>query len=312
MRCSVFWFYCDKVDCFDFCFFFLWLLKRKVVVGVKGSLVRASEHSDDSLDSELGRYVRSIVYGALDGIVTTFAICSSGEGAHMSLRVTLVLGTSNLFADAGEKQGKSDFCSLFFFFFFFFFFCLVSMAFGDYLSTRAELSHSKSLWDQSQEAADKGVERVRAGFVSRGLSEEQASRVVELLAASDEALSHAVRAELGISSRQTFESVRNHAMTHGMVTLLSFLGFGSVPLLAYAMSGQAGGTSRFLRAIGWTASTLFLLGVVESFVTNQSMLTSGLETVATGVVAAAIAFFIGKYVGDYTDDTNVQKKKKTK
>jgi hypothetical protein len=81
-------------------------------VGVVGSSLLPSV--EDANASELGRYVRSIVYGALDGIVTTFAICSSGEGAHMSLRVTLVLGTSNLFADAGSK--------IFFFFFFLFLF----------------------------------------------------------------------------------------------------------------------------------------------------------------------------------------------
>lgn len=192
------------------------------------------------------------------------------------------------------------------------------MAFGDYLSTRAELSHSKSIWELSQSGLDKGKGRVLSGLIARGLSEENAKRVVELLSVSNDAMAHAVRGELGISSHlsEVSENVRNHAMTHGLVTLLSFLGFGSVPLLAYAMSGSTtgGAETRFVRAIGWTASTLFLLGVVESFVTHQSMLTSGLETVATGVIAAAIAYFIGKFVADFTEEPvrkKDSKKKKT-
>lgn len=181
----------------------------------------------------------------------------------------------------------------------------VSMAFGDYLSTRAELSHANWLWEHSQ-SPDKGISRVRAGFVRLGLSDDQAAQVTALLATSDAALAHAVRAEVGVTD-SSFNS-RYRALTHGLVTLFSFLGFGSVPLLAYSMSGG----QPFVRAIGWTVSTLFLLGIVESYATGQSILSSGLETVATGVVAAAIAYGIGKYVGEYTEEKTTKKKSKKK
>ena len=192
----------------------------------------------------------------------------------MSVRVTLVLGTSNLFADA------------------------VSMAFGDYLSTRAELSHHQSVWQKSQEEPDRGVSRVARGLRSRGLSEEAAEVVVAALSLSPEALSHAVRGELDVPSHAG-EGVRNVAVANGLVTLLSFLGFGSVPLLAYAMSGSGG--SHFVRAIVLTGITLFLLGAVESFVTHQPMVWSGLETLLTGLLASAIAYGIGRYVGSGED-----------
>ncbi len=208
----------------------------------------------------------------------------------MSVRVTLVLGTSNLFADAGEKCGLSwmavplTILS-----------SAVSMAFGDYLSTRAELSHHQSLWQQSQAEHDKGADRVARGLHRRGLSEEDARRVVAVLAQSPDALAHAVLGELDVPA-ECVTSVRNLALLNGAVTLVSFLGFGSVPLLAYAVSGSSGG--HFGRAVVLTGITLFALGAVESLVTHQSMLVSGIETLLTGLLASAIAYGIGRYAGE--------------
>ena len=61
-----------------------------------------------------GRYVKSVVYGGLDGIVTTFAVVAGVAGASLSAGVVLILGFANLIADG------------------------LSMAIGDYLSTKAE------------------------------------------------------------------------------------------------------------------------------------------------------------------------------
>ena len=98
------------------------------------------------------------------------------------------------------------------------------------------------------------------------------------------------------------------------MTLISFIGFGSVPLLAYTFSSKEG--SHFLRAILLTAVTLFMLGCTESLVTKQPMLISGLETLVTGELAAAIAYGIGSYVGgdgeeeDEEQDNEPESKKK--
>jgi VIT1/CCC1 family predicted Fe2+/Mn2+ transporter len=65
-------------------------------------------------------YLKSIIYGGLDGIITTFATVTSVAGAHFSSIVVIVLGISHLFADG------------------------LSMGFGDALSTQAELDYNKS------------------------------------------------------------------------------------------------------------------------------------------------------------------------
>ena len=61
-------------------------------------------------------YVRELIYGANDGIITTFAVVAGVSGGGLPLRVVLIIGAANLFADA------------------------LSMAVGNYLSIRANES----------------------------------------------------------------------------------------------------------------------------------------------------------------------------
>lgn len=56
----------------------------------------------------LGHYLPDLVYGANDGIVTTFAVVSGVVGADLSRTVILVLGFANLFAD-GISMGASNY-----------------------------------------------------------------------------------------------------------------------------------------------------------------------------------------------------------
>ena len=52
--------------------------------------------------------LRAAVYGANDGIVTTFAVVAGVAGASLSTRVILIMGISNLIAD-GIAMGLGDF-----------------------------------------------------------------------------------------------------------------------------------------------------------------------------------------------------------
>jgi VIT1/CCC1 family predicted Fe2+/Mn2+ transporter len=53
------------------------------------------------------RYLKDIVYGANDGIVTTLVVIASVTGASMSPAAVLVLGVANLIAD-GFSMGTSN------------------------------------------------------------------------------------------------------------------------------------------------------------------------------------------------------------
>lgn len=78
----------------------------------------AAERSDlrrehePALGPELVRhYLRDLVYGANDGIITTFAVVSGVAGAALPVRTTLILGVANLLAD-GFSMGASNFLAI--------------------------------------------------------------------------------------------------------------------------------------------------------------------------------------------------------
>ncbi len=55
-----------------------------------------------------GHYLPDLVYGANDGIITTFAVVSGVVGASLSERVIVILGLANLVAD-GFSMGASNY-----------------------------------------------------------------------------------------------------------------------------------------------------------------------------------------------------------
>lgn len=55
-----------------------------------------------------GHYLPDLVYGANDGIITTFAVVSGVVGASLAGRVVVILGLANLVAD-GLSMGASNY-----------------------------------------------------------------------------------------------------------------------------------------------------------------------------------------------------------
>jgi vacuolar iron transporter family protein len=83
----------------------------------KPLVARRSAHVEPIGPLQIARhYIRELIYGANDGIVTTFAVVAGVAGGGLSLRVVLIIGAANLFADG------------------------LSMAAGNYLSIRSHES----------------------------------------------------------------------------------------------------------------------------------------------------------------------------
>lgn len=59
----------------------------------------------------LQHYLGDLVYGANDGIITTFAVVAGVAGAGLSPRIVLILGISNLLAD-GVSMGASNYLAI--------------------------------------------------------------------------------------------------------------------------------------------------------------------------------------------------------
>ena len=64
----------------------------------------------DRISSAFRTYLPELIYGANDGIITTFAIVSGVVGADLPRHVILILGAANLLAD-GFSMGASNYLS---------------------------------------------------------------------------------------------------------------------------------------------------------------------------------------------------------
>jgi VIT1/CCC1 family predicted Fe2+/Mn2+ transporter len=63
-------------------------------------MTRKSHHVEPEGALQIARhYVREIIYGANDGIITTFAVVAGVSGGGLSIGVVLIIGAANLLAD---------------------------------------------------------------------------------------------------------------------------------------------------------------------------------------------------------------------
>jgi VIT1/CCC1 family predicted Fe2+/Mn2+ transporter len=91
---------------------------------------RISHHVEPHGALQIARhYIRELIYGANDGIITTFAVVAGVAGGGLPLNVVLICGAANLFADG------------------------LSMAVGNYLSIRAHESVLETQGLPEEEAA---------------------------------------------------------------------------------------------------------------------------------------------------------------
>jgi VIT1/CCC1 family predicted Fe2+/Mn2+ transporter len=88
-------------------------------------------------DRGIGHYLRDLVYGSIDGVVTTVAVIAGAAGAKLDPMVGLVLGAANLSADG------------------------LSMAVSNYLGLKSELEQN-----QSSVEAEQPIRHALATFAS--------------------------------------------------------------------------------------------------------------------------------------------------
>jgi VIT1/CCC1 family predicted Fe2+/Mn2+ transporter len=80
----------------------------KFLVGMN----RVSLHQEPNGAVQIARhYIRDVVYGANDGIITTFAVVAGVTGGSLSPRAVLIVGAANLLAD-GLSMGVGNYLSI--------------------------------------------------------------------------------------------------------------------------------------------------------------------------------------------------------
>ncbi len=228
--------------------------------------------------SRAQEFLRPMIYGGNDGIVTTFAIVAGFAGAkaegavELGVLAILVFGLANLFADA------------------------VSMGLGEFLSGRSQ----RDLYDAQRtaflrEIADGrvGPEAVARILETRGLAPEEAQEAAAILVRSPELV-----ADLALTyERNLAHPSSARPAADGLMTFLSFVVLGAVPLLPYFFLAPTETTFRL--SVAATAAALVALGLLRFSATEEGLARSVGETVLVGGICAVVAYAVGAVVAGF-------------
>jgi VIT1/CCC1 family predicted Fe2+/Mn2+ transporter len=219
-------------------------------------------------------YLRDLVYGAIDGAVTTLAVVSGVAGAQLSSSIVIVLGIANLIADG------------------------FSMAASNYLGTRAE----EQLRERASRIEAREIERypegereeIRQIVASKGFTGTDLERAVEIITSDRKRwIEVMLTEELGLSLDGP------SPLRAAGATLVAFVVVGSIPLLPFIVQFIA--PEALENSFRWcmllTGAAFFGVGAAKSRFVEQRWYWAGLETLLVGGAAAALAYAIGILLG---------------
>lgn len=232
-----------------------------------------STHTADAIATRLSTvghhsYLGDFVLGAIDGTVTTFAVVAGVAGAQLSSSVAIILGMANLFADG------------------------FSMAVSNYLGARAEAQ----VVDRVRRIEEKHIEQIPEGereeirqiFASKGFSGELLEQIVEVITHD-----HRRWVDTMITEEFGLQLDRPSPFRAGLATFAAFVLAGFVPLIPFVLPSETAPSALFRTSSALTACTFFLIGAAKGRIVHRSVFWSGLEALAVGSVAAALAYLVG-------------------
>ncbi|GAA1885375.1 VIT1/CCC1 transporter family protein [Streptantibioticus ferralitis] len=215
-----------------------------------------------------GGWLRPAVFGAMDGLVSNFALMTGVAGGHVSNKTIVIAGLVGLAAGA------------------------FSMAAGEYTSVasqrelvQAELELERL--ELRRNPKDELYELAKL-YESRGVQPELALEVARQLSADPEqALEIHAREELGIDPSDLPSPVVAAVSSFG-----SFAAGALLPVLPYLLGASALWPALVLALLG-----LFACGAVVARVTARSWWFSGLRQLVLGGAAAGVTFVLGSLFG---------------
>lgn len=237
----------------------------------KKLLVKAHDTEHKELhDVGKGKYIKSAVYGGLDGTITTFAVVAGSIGAAFSSSVMLILGFANLIADG------------------------ISMAVGDYLSTKSQKEYYKTErkreeWEVKNNPKGEEKEMIEI-YMKKGLNKKDSIELIKILKRNKK-----FWVDTMMHDELELENPEENAKKNAIITFFSFLIFGFIPLMLYLFGAifNLNIKNGFLLTAILTGIAMFTLGSLKTKITGKNWLKSGFETLLIGGLAASAAYFVG-------------------
>lgn len=214
-----------------------------------------------------GAYLKDMIYGANDGIITTFAIIAGVVGAALPTVTIVLLGIANVLADG------------------------FSMATSNYLGTKSERDFFKrerrvEQWEVAHIPEEERAE-IRAILAKKGYSGNDLERLTDLIVQNEDFwVDFMMHEELRLSSHGDRKPSK-----HALATFFAFIAAGILPIAPYVFLSDV--DRAFQLTVFGTAVALFLVGALRSAFTEMRWARAGFEMLFVGGIAAAIAFLAG-------------------
>jgi VIT1/CCC1 family predicted Fe2+/Mn2+ transporter len=215
-----------------------------------------------------GGWLRPAVFGAMDGLVSNFALVMGVTGGSDDTKPVLLAGLAGLAAGA------------------------FSMAAGEYTSVASQsefaLAQINIERDEIERNGPAEQAELAAMFVDKGVEEDTAREVAEQIHRD-------VENAVGVHAREEFGVDANELASPRVAAVWSFFAFALgalIPLLPLLLGIDAVWPIVALSLVG-----LFACGALVTNVTSRSWLYGGVRQLVLGAVAATLTYFIGDIVG---------------
>lgn len=221
-------------------------------------------------------YLKEIVYGGSDGIVTTFAVVAGFTGAQIgqnlpgySFFIVFLFGLANLAADG------------------------ISMGLGNFLSIRSEKDVYKKELEKERYYLKKHPkaekEETLAILREKGFSDKDSKKLTDIYSKNENYwLSFMMNYEHEIPN----PGAENPVFT-GIATFFAFIIFGAIPIASFLLTSNP--NQAFTYSIFATLTALIILGLVKWRVTGETIFRSVIEIVFVGGLAATAAYIVGTF-----------------
>ena len=215
-----------------------------------------------------GGWLRPAVFGAMDGLVSNFALIAGVAGGRADQQVVLLAGLAGLAAGA------------------------FSMAAGEYISvaSQSELAEAEIEVERLELARHPVAEERELAevFRARGVDADTAAEVARQLSRDpEEALEVHTREELGV----TPGDLPSPVLAAGS-SFLSFAVGAVLPVLPYLLGATSLWPAAIVAALG-----LFLAGALVSRITTRPWWFGGARQLLFGAAAAGITYAFGALIG---------------
>lgn len=229
---------------------------------------RHSRRHSEVHRSDRSGWLRAMILGANDGILSTGALLLGVVGAGANRQEVLTAGLAGLVAGAG------------------------SMGIGEYVSVSSQRDAEeadRAIEERELKADPHGEHAELQGiYERRGLSAELASQVATQLMRTD-ALGAHLRDELGLT-----ENTRARPVQAAWSSFLSFTVGALLPLCALALSGESVEAAVLVVA---TLLALVALGAVGARLGGADVSRGALRVGVGGAAALSLTYGVGRLVG---------------